>query len=149
MKEQFVSYDVALKLKELGFDEKCFAYFNEHKRLSQFPDLNVFWNSNKEISFNRGLRYLLNKNKADLTMCLAPLWQQAIDWLREKHEIFIAINYWGKRNVTPNNSVLYPNKYNYTICQELTPKEKWIEAWYGNYNEAREQAILKALELIK
>lgn len=28
MKEQFVTYEIALKLKELGFDEKCFYYFN-------------------------------------------------------------------------------------------------------------------------
>ena len=27
MKEQFVPYEQALKLKELGFDEECFTYF--------------------------------------------------------------------------------------------------------------------------
>ena len=26
MKEQFVTYEIALKLKELGFDEECFRY---------------------------------------------------------------------------------------------------------------------------
>jgi hypothetical protein len=27
MEEQFVTYEIALKLKELGFDEECFAIF--------------------------------------------------------------------------------------------------------------------------
>lgn len=27
MKEQFVTYEIALKLKELGFDEKCVASY--------------------------------------------------------------------------------------------------------------------------
>ena len=27
MKEQFVTYEIALKLKELGFDEPCIAYY--------------------------------------------------------------------------------------------------------------------------
>ena len=27
MKEQFVTYNIALKLKELGFDEECLAYY--------------------------------------------------------------------------------------------------------------------------
>ena len=33
MKEQFVTYEIALKLKELDFNEECFGYFNEKKNL--------------------------------------------------------------------------------------------------------------------
>lgn len=29
MQEQFVTYEIALKLKELGFNEPCFAYYDE------------------------------------------------------------------------------------------------------------------------
>ena len=31
MKDQFVTYEIALKLKELGFDEECFAYYLDKK----------------------------------------------------------------------------------------------------------------------
>lgn len=31
MKDQFVSYPIALKLKELGFDEPCFGYYTPMK----------------------------------------------------------------------------------------------------------------------
>ena len=29
MEKQFISYELALKLKELGFDEECFKTYNE------------------------------------------------------------------------------------------------------------------------
>ena len=28
MKDQFVPYDIALKLKELGFNDECFGYYD-------------------------------------------------------------------------------------------------------------------------
>ena len=31
MRKEFVPYDIALKLKNLDFDEECFSYFNEVK----------------------------------------------------------------------------------------------------------------------
>ena len=31
MKEQFVTYEIALKLKELGFDKPCFGYYRPMK----------------------------------------------------------------------------------------------------------------------
>ena len=31
MKNQFVSYEIALALKELGFDEECFGWFYLNK----------------------------------------------------------------------------------------------------------------------
>lgn len=32
MKKEFVPYELAVKLKELGFDEPCLAVFNESKK---------------------------------------------------------------------------------------------------------------------
>jgi hypothetical protein len=57
MEKEFVTYEIALKLKELGFEEECLAYFED-----------------KELTLGRlssvgKKRYLI-----------APLWQQAIDW---------------------------------------------------------------------
>ena len=31
MKKQFVTYEIALKLKKLGFDEECFGYYTPMK----------------------------------------------------------------------------------------------------------------------
>lgn len=66
MEEQFVPYELALKLKELGFKEDCFRYYNVHGELGN--------------SFN-------------LSTTVAPLWQQAFDWFREKHNIYFTVDY--------------------------------------------------------
>ncbi len=61
MIEQFVSYNIALALKELGFDEECFGWsFVDSKTLH--------------------IEYI--SNQAEPYM-VRPLWQQAIDWFRE------------------------------------------------------------------
>ena len=69
METQFVPYDLALKLKELGFDELCFGWWSY-------------------INGNTASFYSYNCNNTDLVHlntfpknCTAPLWQQAFDWL--------------------------------------------------------------------
>jgi hypothetical protein len=74
MKEQFVTYDIALKFKELGFDEECFA--------------EIF--SDNSICITRPYK---NSESSD-GVILAPLWQQAINWCLNKLE---------SRNLEPYN----------------------------------------------
>ena len=63
--KDFVTYEQALELKELGFDEPCFGYY---------PNCDV----------------LIQKNaiKEEFkTYTIAPLYQQAFRWFREKYFI--------------------------------------------------------------
>lgn len=62
MKNQFVTYKIALKLKELGFNEECLGYFRNNTK-----------------SFHLGEDTRVQKDSV-----LAPLWQQVIDWLDNK-----------------------------------------------------------------
>jgi hypothetical protein len=80
---------------------------------------------------------------------LAPLWQQAIDWLREKHQIELGLDIkWYDFNELGDNALgkgtrCYWNKiysHGRLICN-MEPTDK--------PHEAREAAITKALELIK
>jgi hypothetical protein len=72
MQEQFIPYEQALALKELGFDEECFGYYyldsNNKSGLTQPQSSFKRWYTGKEV--------------------LAPLWQQAFDWFRDKHNLF-------------------------------------------------------------
>lgn len=68
MEKQFVPYKLAVKLKELGFDEECLTcYCNHWKDLQPYlwdvnqPDYGEYWDLNSKV--------------------YAPLWQQAFDWL--------------------------------------------------------------------
>jgi hypothetical protein len=70
MQHLFVTYEIAKKLKELGFDRLCFTYF--------FAGTNDLYNGTVRMyNFNKGLE------------TSAPLWQQAIDWFYDNHEILI------------------------------------------------------------
>ena len=62
MNKEFIPYEQALALKELGFDEECFAYYY-----------------NKELSFGARVAYG--------EVIESPLYQQAFRWFREKHNL--------------------------------------------------------------
>ena len=136
MKNQFVPYEMALKLKELGFDVECLAsYYHAGKNL----DINQYIHNGKYT-------------------VLAPLWQQVIDWLRINHNIHIKVDYYPVKNPSgPHKfissiSILDPNFANslglqYGIPYNIISEELGCEI-FENYEAAREQAIRSALELI-
>ena len=62
MEKEFVPYEPSLALKELGFDEPCFGYYNYN-----------------------GTHFFDYKPKTDdKNLTKAPLYQQAFRWFREK-----------------------------------------------------------------
>ena len=72
MKDLFVSYEIALRLKEKGFDEECIArYVNDG--VGPMPEID-------------------NPFTANLS---APLYQQVIDWLKAKHYFIIRLGLSG------------------------------------------------------
>lgn len=92
MKKEFVPYELALKLKELGFDEASLGFYDAYNGGSH-----LFLNDRYEpIWLIRTWRRLFNKKYQDTTfpsqsyveyingVCLAPLWQQAFDFLLDK-----------------------------------------------------------------
>jgi hypothetical protein len=80
----FVHYEQALALKELGFDELCFGYWKSKNWLIQ------------EKTRTDGYTH------ADQE-CSAPLYQQAFRWFREKHGYYYPIH----RTTNNTNQVLY------------------------------------------
>lgn len=69
LKYLFVSYETAVKLKEIGFNENCLYVYSRYKRLN-----------------NCGLRAVHWKKKY---YTAAPIHQQAIDWFRDVYDIEI------------------------------------------------------------
>ena len=145
MKKQFVTYEIALKLKELGFDKKCLAWFAENKEIQIAPDVYKKWTSKPLTNLN-----IIKVFNID---CItAPLYQQVTDWFREKHNIHIEIE------LTDNTMQFY---YQYCIvdsknreCHDEDMIDQATRIYnynerFNTYEEAREQAILKAIELIK
>ena len=63
MIKEFVPYEIALELKQLGFDEPCFAYFSESQQLHL-------------------CRF---ENMSDRGFVSAPTYSKAFRWLRENY----------------------------------------------------------------
>lgn len=117
MEKQFVTYEIALKLNKLGFNEECLGYFRNNTK-----------------SFHLGEDTRVQKDSV-----LAPLWQQVVDWFREKHNIHISIpNYYDGwridiRGFKQNINIEYHSKPG--VCLK-------------DYEETREQSILKAIDYL-
>ena len=139
MKEQFVTYEIALNLKEKGFDEECLGFYRD---------------DNQKLLINNTFAeraYL--EDRIPLTQ--APLWQQVIDWLRKKH-------HWRVFESTPISG-LSSKSFNEDFRFELVKisgNGGHANSVHGNgglgsryqtyssYDEARQAVIEKALTLI-
>ena len=73
MNNEFVSYEIALELKELGFDEPCICGYNDYHLLR----------SKISSSFDGDFVKWDEKHDRDLK---APLYQQAFRFFREKYQ---------------------------------------------------------------
>jgi hypothetical protein len=73
MEKEFIPYELALALKELGFEEPCFGYY--------------YTSDKKEV----GLEMYIDVRNQDVYYVQAPLYQQAFRWFREKYNFDIGI----------------------------------------------------------
>jgi hypothetical protein len=74
MEKEFVNYEIALALKELGFDEPCFGYHLDNK-FQFFADVRSC-NTNSEFKFYP----------------TAPTYSQAFRFFREKYKLISYIH---------------------------------------------------------
>ena len=81
MKQEFLPYELAVKLKELGFDEPCLAYYQKSAVIGDATILPIQIR-NKASNFNNN-----EYSKMGVPFCSAPLYQQAFRWFREKYKL--------------------------------------------------------------
>ena len=77
MEKQFIPYEQALELKELGFNEECLALWQSTRKGEPYININCPQNIKALLSGrinNSDVEYIVS----------APLWQQAFDWLWNK-----------------------------------------------------------------
>lgn len=123
MKKQFIPYIQALELKELGFDEQCFL--NWYVPDNSAP---ILEDINDDILSNYYVK--------------APLWQQAFDWFREKHNLYFEIfnspmyvhNAWKFRTYNIENSRL---------------RNANVSKNFSTYEETRLACLIELIAIIK
>lgn len=119
MQDLFVPYKLALKLIEKGFDEECFATHEYNKWLDTSNSKSYYYNSIK-----------------------APLYQQVIDWFREKYNIIVEYLVFNRGWIEKDKFCFQWRIYN--NCNEWFTNT--IE--YKTPYEALNTAIEEALKLI-
>jgi hypothetical protein len=81
MEKEFIPYELALKMKQLGFNEPCFGYYYTlNGKDWKFAEKSEYYRLDDEI--NIGGKFSL----------LAPLFQQAFRWFREKYDLHHVIH---------------------------------------------------------
>jgi hypothetical protein len=129
MEKEFVSYEIALKLKDIGFDEPCFTYYH---------NINSKIRTGIVVSIHNAWTYAGTKK---LETTLAPLYQQVFKWIRKKYNIDISINtIYSKynENTIKQYSGVIDNKTMYTNV-----------GFYDNYEEAQLAGLQKMIEIIE
>ncbi len=127
MEKEFIPYEQALALKELGFSEECLAlYYVRTKGLHYGPT-----------------KELISNYTEDLRIA-APLYQQAFRWFKEKHNLFYEIQI--DRTTEPKfcfDIFQYEHFGNY---EEIRIGEWYL---YRTQEEAELECLKKLIEIVK
>ena len=123
IEEQFVTYEIAIKLKQLGFNEVCLAHWI---------------GDNLVISYTQSSFSLKNNSTV-----LAPLWQQAFDWFREKYNHSGEVYFYSSADF---------GKWHFDIEPLKLDRERYttpIKGGFETYNLARQACLEKLIEIFK
>lgn len=85
MTKEFIPYEQALELKELGFNESCIGYYRQGEVSIVFAG-NYLSELELEKNFEEDGDPLFGDKG-----CTAPLYQQAFRWFREKYDFRYSI----------------------------------------------------------
>jgi hypothetical protein len=123
MEKEFIPYEQALDLKELGFEEECFAQYSD-KALCQHGYGKV--RQGNLLSYN----------------CITPLYQQAFRWFREKYKLVAYIEYYAEWNFEI-----------FRIDDKIAEVQVdvWFDYTFkgGTYEEAELECLKKLISIVK
>jgi len=124
MKKEFIPYEQALALKELGFDEPCLAKYIKYDNdiVENYNQFNIYFIENLET-----------------TSLLKPLYQQAFRWFREKYELSYCIESFYTDEWFYFWKILGKDR-NYSEIQDYNNNK---------YEEAELECLKKLIEIVK
>lgn len=139
MKKEFIPYEEAMALKELGFNEDCLGAYqlNHNKGSLCFGGVNGF------IPFYTSEITKHNEQKW-IKVISAPLYQQAFRWFRDKCDLHSNIESYNQDE--KGNDIEYLYSYCITTNRSFN-REK--NTFYHSYEEAELECLKKLIEIIK
>jgi hypothetical protein len=139
MEKEFVPYELALRMKQLGFNEPCLARWQKNKKLQYRKENDWIYNfdpnpDNLEFYVKNHPNYLMLINGKYLwPQCVnftASLFQQAFRWFREKYNIHIRIEKYDETKWWANWG-------------------SWTSEVYDSYEETEVACIEKLIEIVE
>lgn len=126
-----VSLEIAKKLKEIGFKEKCLCYWHEYfHRIECSTD-----------DEDRLCPEYYDYNTDESTTSL-PTWEQVFQWFRSK----------GYHGTLHTYSVMMNNVEEFRFYYEINSCQEYItnpEEYYKTYEQAQEALVYKLIETYK
>ena len=123
MEKEFVPYVLSKQIKQLGFNEECFGYYVDVEVANPFLVIN-------RISDTQGGYFTL-----------APLWQQAFGWFREKYNVEHSNRPVKKFETDKSREIsFYIDGYFISNLRFTTDK---------TYEEAELECLKKLIEIVK
>jgi len=124
MEKEFIPYQIALDMKSIGFDEPCQGYYDV------------------DNGYSIGYAFCYSDRKSQPENgCLAPLYQQAFRWFREKYGLHRHICYFEDTTVWHGDIYDIKNGGLMNPPMELTN--------YKTYEEAELACLKKLIKIVK
>jgi hypothetical protein len=127
--KDFVPYQEALELKQLGFDEPCFAFYNYNSQLCRYMNPDKDWNSLNHQQLKNSKITLPDTHTA-------PTYSQAFRWFREKYDLH-------------NGIYPYYDEYEFQIKDFRLPTNTPINGGLMKYEEAELECLQKLIKIVK
>ena len=137
MEAEFIPYEQALALKELGFESPY--------PIGGYQGGKVFYYEKGELYYDGRPMYSSDAHSGQI---LAPLYQQAFRWFRENH------NLRGFIGFRPNVKQFDCHIYDMSLSGKEYVKQRTTEEYnkdpkVGTYEEAELECLRKLIEIVK
>ena len=137
MEKEFIEYEQALALKELGFESPY--------PIGGYQGGKVFYYEKGELYYDGRPMYSSDAHSGQL---LAPLYQQAFRWFREKY------NLRGFIGFRPNVKQFDCHVYDMSLSGKEYVKQRTMEEFnkdpkVGTYEEAELECLKKLINIVK
>ncbi len=129
MEKEFVPYEQVLALKELGFDEPCYAIYDRKEQLHPFVKFSVM---------NNVLKIENDNEFTPIAKCLAPTYSQSFRWIRKRCNILAIVSYCDDNS---GKFMAVIDKINGYIDYDMNPK--------NTYEEAELECLKQLIKIIK
>jgi hypothetical protein len=131
LQKDFVPYESALRIKQLGYDEPCFAFY----QIEYNEDIPVMVDDDNQYRIS-GFRTCKN-SEIPAHYTTTPTWQSAFRWFREKYDLHHVIHHFTHKKGTDEEYLAEVGKADDIFSECRT------------YEEAELACLEKLLEIVE